>query len=59
VPNPHERRTTAKIEPPRLRLILRRLRTHFYETPPASERIAGSVAADLKALKESRPTFPH
>jgi hypothetical protein len=56
--NPDERRTTVTVEPSRLRLILRRLRSDFYQRPPASERIADSVLAELKDLEESPPALP-
>jgi hypothetical protein len=59
VPNPDQYRTTGIVEPSRLQLILRRLRNDFYDVPPASERVAASVLADLKDLEESPPSFPY
>jgi hypothetical protein len=59
VPNPGKSRNITTVEPRRLQLILRRLRNAFYEVPPASERIASSVLAELQDLEESPPALPH
>jgi hypothetical protein len=58
VPSPDQPRLTQTVEPARLRLILQRLQSEFYEVPPASERIAASVMAALKDLEESPPALP-
>jgi hypothetical protein len=59
VPNPDEHRTTILVEPDRLRLILERLRTDFYDVPPAAERIAACVLAELNDHEESPPALSH
>ena len=60
VPNsPKRSTTTATVEPDRLRLIVQRLQDQFYETEPASVRIATAVLADLKDLDQSRSALPH
>jgi hypothetical protein len=59
VPNPEEQRGSAPVEPGRLRLILQRLQNDFYTVPPASERIAASVLAELNAPKQGPPALPH
>jgi hypothetical protein len=48
---------TLPVEANRLRLIQQRLQTDFYEVPPASERIAASVLADLKDSEGSASVF--
>jgi hypothetical protein len=57
--NSGEHRTTGSVEDNRLRLIRQRLRSDFYEVPPASEHIAASVMAELKDLQESASALPH
>jgi hypothetical protein len=60
VPNSQKHRTTTPtVEPSRLRLILERLQSRFYDDAPASERIAAAVLADVKDLDESPPALPH
>jgi hypothetical protein len=59
VTNSGEHRTTGSVEDSRLRLIRQRLRSDFYEVPPASEHIAASVMAELKDPEESAPALPH
>ena len=60
MPNPEEQRgSVALVEPGRLRLILQRLQNDFYTVPPASERIAASVLAELNAPKQGPPALPH
>lgn len=59
VPNPDEHRSISQVEADRLRLIQQRLRSDFYEVPPASERIAAAVLAELRDLEESAPALPH
>lgn len=59
MPNPEEQRGSALVEPGRLRLILQRLQNDFYTVPPASERIAASVLAELNAPKQGPPALPH
>jgi hypothetical protein len=60
VPNPQKHYTaTPTVEPSRLRLILERLQSRFYDDGPASERIATAVLADVKDLDESPPALPH
>jgi hypothetical protein len=49
---------TVPVEAERLRLIQRRLQSDFYEVPPASQRIAASVLADLKDSEGSASVFP-
>lgn len=53
VTNSDEHRTTSSVGDHRLRLIRQRLRSDFYEVPPASEQIAVSVMAELKDFEES------
>jgi hypothetical protein len=50
---------TATVEPSRLRLILARLQDQFYDSEPASVRIAAAVLPDLTTLDESRSALPH
>lgn len=45
------------VEPTRLQLIRERLNGHFYDSPPASERIALAVIAALKDLDQT--SLPH
>jgi hypothetical protein len=59
VTNSDEHRTTGSVGDNRLRLIRQRLRSDFYEVPPASECIAVSVMADLKDFEESASALPH
>jgi hypothetical protein len=59
VPNPSPRPTNAPVEPSRVQLILQRLRSDFYEVPPASERIAASVLADLSQAQKGPSVLPH
>jgi hypothetical protein len=59
VSNPSPRPTTAPLEPSRVQLILQRLRSDFYEVPPASERIAASVLADLNQAQKGPSVLPH
>lgn len=49
----------ATVEPDRLRLIVQRLQDQFYDTEPASVRIATAVLADIKDLDTSPPALPH
>jgi hypothetical protein len=58
VPHPDQHPFPHSVEPGRLRLILERLGSEFYEVPPASERIAAFVMAALKDLEESPPVLP-
>ena len=58
VPNPNPRPTSTPVEPSRVQLILQRLRSDFYEVPPASERIAASVLADLDEVKKGPSALP-
>jgi hypothetical protein len=58
VTNSDEHRTACSVEDNRLRLIRERLRSDFYEVPPASEHIAASVMAELKDFEESASAFP-
>ena len=59
MPNPDESRIISQVEADRLRLIQQRLRSDFYEIPPASERIAVAVLAELRDLEESASALPH
>jgi hypothetical protein len=59
VPNPDENRIISQVEADRLRLIQQRLQNDFYEIPPASERIAVAVLAELRDLEESASALPH
>jgi hypothetical protein len=58
VPNPNPRPASAPVEPTRVQLILHRLRSDFYEVPPASERIAASVLAELNEVQQGPPALP-
>ena len=51
-------RSTGSVGDNRLQLIRQRLRSDFYEVPPASEHIAVSVMAELKDREESASAFP-
>jgi hypothetical protein len=53
-----EHRMTVPVEAERLRLIQQRLQSEFYEVPPASQRIAASVLADLNDSEGSASVFP-
>jgi hypothetical protein len=57
VPNPDQHRASAPVEPSRVQLILQRLRSDFYAVPPASERIAASVLAELSDMKKGPPAL--
>jgi hypothetical protein len=57
--NSDEHRMTLPVAAQRLRLIQQRLQSKFYEVPPASERIAVAVLADLDNLEGSRSSLPH
>ena len=59
MPNPEEQRGSVPVEPGRLRVILQRLQNDFYAVPPASERIAASVLAELDAPKQGPSALPH
>ena len=54
----HRHGTTGPVEDDRLQLIRQRLRSDFYEVPPASEQIAVSVMAELKDPEESASVLP-
>lgn len=58
VTNSEEHRRTGSVEDNRLRLIRQRLRSDFYEVPPASEHIAVSVMAELQDLDERASALP-
>jgi hypothetical protein len=58
VPNRDPHPTNAPVEPSRVQLILQRLRNDFYEVPPASERIAASVLAELNDAKKGPRVLP-
>jgi hypothetical protein len=58
VTNSDEHRTTSSVGDSRLRLIRQRLRSDFYEVPPASEHIAVSVMAELNDLEGSTSVLP-
>jgi hypothetical protein len=58
VTSPHKHGTTDPVEDDRLQLIRQRLRSDFYEVPPASEQIAASVMAELKDPEESASVLP-
>jgi hypothetical protein len=49
---------TFPVEADRLRLIQQRLQTDFYEVPPAAERIAVSILADLNDSEGSVSATP-
>ena len=59
MPHPEDPRTAVTIEPSRLDEILHRLEQSFYDEPPASDRIAAAVWADLKTFDESASALPH
>ncbi|HZB27644.1 MAG TPA: hypothetical protein VE282_03700 [Gemmatimonadales bacterium] len=59
MPHPEESRAPTKIAAERLRMIEQRLQDHFYEVPPASERIAACVLAELKDLEQNASSLPH
>ena len=50
---------TATVEPSRLRLVLQRLEDRFYDTEPASLRIAAALLPDLTNFDQGRSTLPH
>ena len=52
MPHSPEERVTDAVEPGRLRLIMLRLGDRYYDVPPASDRIATSVLADLTESDE-------
>lgn len=52
VPHSHGSQNTDSVEPDRLRLIRLRLGHRYYDVPPASDRIATSVWADLTDSEE-------
>jgi hypothetical protein len=58
VPNRDPHPTNAAVEPRRVQLILQRLRSAFYEVPPASERIAASVLAELNDVEKGPRALP-
>ena len=59
MPNPDEsRKKTDQVAADRLQLIEQRLQDHFYEVPPAAERIAASVLAELRDLDKGVPALP-
>ena len=58
VPNHDPHPTSSPVEPSRVQLILQRLRSDFYEVPPASERIAASVLAELNDVKKGPRALP-
>jgi hypothetical protein len=58
VPNPDKSRTPPNVAADRLRLIEQRLQDRFYEIPPASERIAASVLAELRDPEKSGSALP-
>lgn len=60
MPKPHKHRTTpAPVEPNRVQLILQRLQEGFYDSEPASDRLAAAVLADLKDLDKNPSVLPH
>ena len=59
MPNREAHCTTTALEPQRLRVILQRLQDKFYDEPPAADRIAAGVLADVKDLDESPAALPH
>jgi hypothetical protein len=59
VPNSEGNRSTATLEPGRLRVIRQRLESTFYDEAPASDRIASGVLADLKPLDQGSSALPH
>jgi hypothetical protein len=52
VHNSHNKQTDDTVEPNRLRLIMLRLGERYYDDPPASDRIATGVLADLTDSEE-------
>ena len=50
---------TATVEPNRLRLILQRLQDGFYDTDPASRRVAAALLADVRDFDEGRSALSH
>jgi hypothetical protein len=52
VQNSQNEQTDDTVEPNRLRLIMLRLGERYYDDPPASDRIASSVLADLTDSEE-------
>jgi len=57
--HPEEHRKTLQVEAERLRLIQQRLQGDFYQVPPASDRIAAAVLADLTDLEQGASYLPH
>jgi hypothetical protein len=52
VPNPREERNSDSVDPARVLLILLRLGERYYDVPPASDRIASCVWAELTDSEE-------
>ena len=52
VPNFREERNTESVDPRRVLLILLRLGERYYDVPPASDRIASCVWAELTDPEE-------
>lgn len=59
VPTSEGHRSTATLEPGRLRVIRQRLESNFYDEAPASDRIAAGVLADVRHLDEGSSAPPH
>jgi len=57
--HPEKHRKTLQVEAERLRLIQQRLQGDFYQVPPASDRIAAAVLADLTDLEQGASYLPH
>ena len=59
MPNSEGCRSSATLDPDRLRVVLQRLEDRFYDEAPASDRIAAGVLADVRDLDESSTALPH
>ena len=57
MPHSPEERAPDAVEPGRLRLIMLRLGDRYYDVPPASDRIASCVLADLTDSDEPLSLF--
>lgn len=58
MPKVDDMRIITRIGPERLRLILERLHSEFYEEGPPSDRIAAAVLEALKDLEQG-PSLTH
>lgn len=57
MPNSREEGNTESVDPGRVLLILLRLGQRYYDVPPASDRIASCVWAELTDTEEHPSVF--